>query len=80
MQEQVKSMEEEKETIQASIRDSQSLSIFQLTSKLEQLQNEVAKTQVYHHYPDIATVLYSPEYFSFKGMLEGLNKTVLRFR
>lgn len=59
MQEQVKSMEEEKDAIQASIRDSQCLSIFQLTSKLEKLQDEVAKTQVYHSYPDIATVLYS---------------------
>ena len=58
MQEQVKSMEEEKDAIQASIRDSQCLSIFQLTSKLEKLQDEVAKTQVYHSYPDIATVLY----------------------
>ena len=56
MQEHVKSMEEEKDAIQASIRDSQSLSIFQLTSKLEKLQDEVAKTQVYHSYPDIVTV------------------------
>ena len=59
MQEQVKSMEEEKDAIQASIRDSQCLSIFQLTSKLEKLQDEVAKTQVYHSYPDIATVSQS---------------------
>ena len=56
MQEHVKSMEEEKDAIQASIRDSQSLSISQLTSKLEKLQHEVAKTQVYHSYPDIVTV------------------------
>ena len=56
MQEHVKSMEEEKDAIQASIRDSQCLSIFQLTSKLEKLQDEVAKTQVYHSYPDIDTV------------------------
>jgi len=53
MQEHLKSMEEEKNAIRASIRDSQCLSIFQLDSKLEKLQNEVAKTQVYHSYPDI---------------------------
>jgi len=53
MQEQMKSMEEEREAMQASLRDSQCLSILQLTSKLEKLQDEVAKTQVYHSYPDI---------------------------
>ena len=84
MQEHVKSMEEEKDAIQASIRDSQCLSIFQLTSKLEKLQDEVAKTQVYHSYPDIATV---SQYGTLTGQdslnngtLTRLKRTVKRFR
>lgn len=90
MQEHVKSMEEEKDAIQASIRDSQCLSIFQLTSKLEKLQDEVAKTQVYHSYPDIDTVSQianrnHSDQIRLSGTLIGEpwpddSKTVKRFR